>query len=357
MLSSLPKFADRAFILGEFLPSLLFAVALLFLFHDQQLPKALIEAVTRKDYGVAVYLFLAVWAAAVLLLILNHPLYRFLEGYMFPGRLAEWLKTRNRRDLQSRLREIRALYDKWAELGCEFSEFPEGDRYKTLRSDLVKWMPPLESDILPTRFGNAIRAFEVYPSELYGADIGVIWPRLTSVMPTAFGEQIEDVRSQIDFLVNCCLFSATIAFLGFSRTIYSATWQDLHTIVGWFLWAAGGAIATCLFYRLAVTRVPAWGDLVRSAFDCYLPALAEQLGFEVPPTEAKLRTFWWTFSQQLIYGRDPDGKTAFHIEKWKPVQSKSVNTKLERGTEGQGDKAQESGDNNNSENDPNPTEI
>jgi hypothetical protein len=122
MLSSLPKLADRAFILGEFLPSLLLAVALLFLFHDQQLPKALIEAVTRKEYGVAVYLLLAVWAVAVVLLVLNNPLYRFLEGYAppFPGRLAEWLKTRKRRRLQSWKHEIRALHDEWKEQGSAF---------------------------------------------------------------------------------------------------------------------------------------------------------------------------------------------------------------------------------------------
>jgi hypothetical protein len=257
MLSSLPKLADRAFILGDFLPALLFAVALLFLFHDQRLPNALIEAVTRKEYGVAIYLLLAVWAVAVVLLVLNNPLYRFLEGYAppFPGRLAEWLKTRNRRRLQSGLDEIRALHDEWKEQGSAFPD-PKRDRYQRLRRELVKWMPP-ERYILPTRFGNAIRAFEVYPSEIYGADGVVIWPRLSSVMPKAFGDQIEDIRSQIDFLVNCCFFSAIIAFLGFSRTIYSASYQDLHTAAGWFLWAVGGAIATCCSYRLAVTRVPA----------------------------------------------------------------------------------------------------
>jgi hypothetical protein len=175
-------------------------------------------------------------------------------------------------------------------------------------------------------------------------------------MPKAFGDQIEEIRSQIDFLVNCCFFSATIAFLGFSRTIYSASYQDLHTTAGWFLWAVGGAIASYLFYRLAVTRVPAWGDLVRSAFDCYLPALAEQLGFELPPTEEKRRAFWLTFSQQLIYGRDPDGKTQFHVDKWKQAKSKSVNNELERGSNTQDGKSQESGDNNDSEDDPNSTE-
>src|ERR1019366_8978839 len=96
--------------------------------------------------------------------------------------------------------EIRTLYDEWAEQGSAFPA-AKRDRYQRLRLDFVKsQMPPLESDILPTRFGNAIKAFEVYPRDIYGADGVVIWPRLTSVIPKTFGEQIQDIRSQIDFL-------------------------------------------------------------------------------------------------------------------------------------------------------------
>jgi hypothetical protein len=357
MLSSLSKLADRSFILGEFLPSLLFIVALLLLFHDQQLPKALIEAVTKKDVVVTGYLLLAVWASAVLLLILNVPLYRFLEGYEpFPGWLADWPKTRNRRQWQSSWMEMTALHDAWVDQGDKFPG-PSRDRYERLRSDFVKRMPPREKEILATRFGNAIRAFEVYPSELYGADGVVIWPRLTSVMPKAFVEQIEDIRSQVDFLVNCCFFSATIAFLGFFRTIYSAIWQDRHTTAGFLCAAGGAAILAYYFYQWAVTRVPAWGELVMSAFDCYLPELAEQLGFEPATTDADRKTFWLTFSQQVNYGRDPYGRTPFRIEKWKKAQSKGVNKELECGAKTQDGKAEESGNNNDSEVDPKRTEL
>jgi hypothetical protein len=238
--------------------------------------------------------------------------------------------------------EIRTLYKKYAQ---EREAFTELDRYQTLRLKLLKQMPSMVGDVLPTRFGNAIRAFEVYPRDIYGADGVAIWLRLASVMPKQFADQIQDTRSQIDFLINCCFFSAIIAFLGLSRTIYSASWHDLdlYTTTGvhafissidkfWLWWAAGGAVATYVFYRWAVTCVPAWGDLVMSAFDCYLPELAGQLGFELPTTEAERLRFWTTFSLQLIYRREPNGETPFHIEDWKQAQSKSVNKELECGS-------------------------
>jgi hypothetical protein len=65
----------------------------------------------HDELGQAAYLLLAVWVVAVMILMLNHPLYRFLEGYTFPNWLAEWLKTRNQRRLEPWLREIRTLHE------------------------------------------------------------------------------------------------------------------------------------------------------------------------------------------------------------------------------------------------------
>jgi hypothetical protein len=328
MLSSLPKLADRAFILGAFLPTLLFAVVGLVLFHDQDFADEWVHALAAKDLGQAAYMLLAVWAVAVLILMFNHPLYRFLEGYTFPRWLATPLKNRNRQRLRCSLLEIRRLHDRWAEQQDAFSA-DERDRYRKLRLELVQWMPSREGDVLPTRFGNAIKAFEVYPRDIYGADGIVVWLRLASVMPKSFLDQIQDIRSQIDFLINCCFFSMIIALLGIGRAVYSASCHnlDLHTVAGlyafissieksWLLWTAGGTIAAYLFYRLAVTRVPAWGGAVMSAFDCYLPALATQLGFELPKTEAKRQKFWTTFSLLLIYRREPDGASPFQVDEW-----------------------------------------
>jgi hypothetical protein len=54
--------------------------------------------------------------------------------------------------------------------------------------------------------------------------------------------------------------------------------------------------------------------------------LAKQLGFELPATEEQRRKFWTTLSQQLIYGRDPEGKTPFRVEEWKPSEPKKSKT-------------------------------
>jgi uncharacterized membrane protein YesL len=97
MLSTLPKLADRSFIFGFFLPTLLFCIVVLVLFQDMQASKDLLDDFAAKDITKAAYALLMVWVFAVALLTLNHPLYRFLEGYTFPNWLAEWLKKRNRR--------------------------------------------------------------------------------------------------------------------------------------------------------------------------------------------------------------------------------------------------------------------
>jgi hypothetical protein len=330
MLSSLPKLADRNFILGAFLPTLLFAVIALVLFDDTEPAKAWIEGLAAKDIGQAVFLLLGVWVVGVIILMLNHPLYRFLEGYTYPAWIADRLKRRNIKYLTDTLTEIETLHDRWAD---EDDAFPPSDlsRYGALRRDIVVWMPSRTSDVLPTRFGNAIKAFEVYPRDVYGADGVTMWLRLSSVVSKSFGDKIEGSRSQIDFLINCCLFSTVISLLGFGRTICSAGWRgvDLYSKNGvlafissfelhWLFWGIGGAIAAYGFYRWAVTLVPAWGELVMSAFDCYLPALATQLGFELPKTEEKRRMFWTTLSQQMTYRREPDGILPFNMELWVP---------------------------------------
>lgn len=333
MLSSLPKLADRSFILGTFLPTLLFAIAMLILFNDHKAAKDLTAALAAKDLGQATFFMLAVWVFALVVLMLNHPIYRIFEGYTLPGFLADFLKARKRKHFNDLYSKIKGLHDRWAE---EDDRFPVTDleRYRKLRQESVKWMPSKPGDILPTRFGNAIKAFEIYARDIYGADSIVVWLRLLTVIPKDFQEQIQDIRSQIDFLLNCSIFSAMVGLIGAYRCVLSGNFQhfDIRKAyemgayissleLSWLIWAAGGAVSSFLFYRWAVNRVPAWGELVMSAFDCYLPALASQLGFELPKTEQKRLQFWTTFSQQLIYRREMDGKTPFVLESWGVARS------------------------------------
>jgi hypothetical protein len=323
MLSSLPKLADRSFIFGFFLPTLLFAIVALILFRDCSIAKTLLDDLAAKELTKAAYVLLLVWVMGIALLTLNRPLYRFLEGYTFPNWLAEWLKARNRKRLQNELNEIDSLFRRAA---AEGKQFPKADRqrYRILKRDTARSMPLTVMDVLPTDFGNAIRAFEFYSRDIYGADGVWIWPRLETVIPKDVVTQIQESRTQIDFLINCCLYSFAVAALSFGRVIYAAQQQTLANspIALWLAFGAGGLLMTYLFYRWAVICVPEWGDWVMAAYDCYLPTLAKQLGYELPPTEEKRRDFWTKFSQQLIYRRDSDGKLAFCVEDWvKPAQT------------------------------------
>ena len=190
-------------------------------------------------------------------------------------------------------------------------------------------MPLRDEEILPTRFGNAIRAFETYPAEIYGADAISIWLRLSSVIPKEYMQQIQDTRSQVDFFVNCCLFSSITTLLAFARLVsrmismFYNEHQLSHAVItglGAFgPWLGISVIATYASYQWAIISVPAWGELVMSAFDCYLPALAKQLGFELPQTGLERRSFWTTFSQQLLYRHDRKGELLFYPEKWRQI--------------------------------------
>jgi hypothetical protein len=312
MLSPLTKIADRAFILSAFLPTLLLAVCLLVLFRDHSLAQTWIKALVAKDPGSAVFLLFAVWLIAVFMLALNYWLYQFLEGYMFPSRIADQLKRRNRHLLQCRLQRLENKNKTSLERGA-------------LWYDLLQKMPVKDDQIMPTRFGNAIRAFEIYPSDIYGADAITIWIRLASVIPKDFVDQINTVRSQVDLFVNGWFFSILITLLAIIRIIVSVAHGISFDVIEYLIWSAVSIVAAYVCYRLAVISVPAWGELVKSAFDCYLPALAKQLGYEVPQTETERRSFWTTFSQQLLYRRSRTGELLFHIDEWRQADLKVAN--------------------------------
>ena len=52
---------------------------------------------------------------------------------------------------------------------------------------------------------------------------------------------------------------------------------------------------------MARSRASAWGDLVRSAFDLYLPNLAKQMGYTLPGTIEERRKFWSKMNSVFLY--------------------------------------------------------
>jgi hypothetical protein len=280
-------------------------------------------------------LVLAVWVLAVLLLSANHGIYRMIEGYLWPVSSLGFLKQRQERLFSSLSDEYERLQGEWTSAVALGTQFPlsKQKRINDLRLMLVSRFPTKLEEVKPTRFGNAIRAFEVYPREVYGADSISVWLRLASVIPKEFQALVDDARAQVDFFVNAGVMSLAVALVTLTWLVVQfvsatggAKWLRLNWRTSWLLFSnafvANGccrlavvatlSIGFCLLaYQCAVLRVGAWGDLVKSAFDCYLPALAEKLGYPLPATEADRKEFWGEFSTMILY--------------WQPMELKANN--------------------------------
>ena len=70
-------------------------------------------------------------------------------------------------------------------------------------------------------------------------------------------------------------------------------------------------------YYCAVQLIPTWGGLVKSAFDLYLPELAEKLGYRLPGTVEERGQFWEDVNAMFLYVTPiPD--------RWERLQSSTV---------------------------------
>jgi hypothetical protein len=344
MLSTLPKLADRTFILAFLVPSLLFVVALLLFFRDAAPANQWLADLLGKDLTTAAYTVALVWLLAVLLSAANTPIYRLLEGYI-PSTplhcLQRWFYRRRQRQDRSELAELYAQIQVARRSQTRVPDKVRA-RYRRLYRKVAR-MPPNESDILPTAFGNAIKVFETYPREVYGADSVKLWPRLLPVVSKDYATAVQDARSQVDFLVNVYALGrvfAVVALIACVRhTSWDAAWNALRNALpqhfdpgaiaraagvaatggfalGDFIWFGAAWLIGCVAYWWAVATVPVWGDLVMAGFDCYLPKLAEQLGYQLPRNHVRRRHFWEAFSHQAFYRNFPDGSPAFKAEDW-----------------------------------------
>lgn len=328
MLATLPKLADRSFIIGFLLPSLLFALVLLLQFNDYAGAGPMLKGMLDEDVAGAVLFGIAVWVLGLVMMVLNLWLYRMLEGYLPP--LGWFGKCRARHVAAHRKarEDAWALRERWSREG---DAFPPADitRYTELMRRIAR-SPAEESDFLPTAFGNAIKAFETYPREVYGADGVPLRLHLGAVAPKEMMEQANLARAQVDFMVNACFFALAIGLGAVWRLFDDTGWGALVAALGarqlgnagaalaWgqLVWIAGAALASWLFYRLAVLLVPAWGDMVKAIFDVALPDLAKKLGFALPIYEEGRREFWTSFSQMVTLRKDLDGQPIFRAGRW-----------------------------------------
>lgn len=371
MLSTLPKLADKAFVVGFFLPTLLFGLAVLALLSDLQPLGELLSALIDAKVEKILYFALAVWTIAVFISLVNTLQYRILEGYIWPLANCSWLKAREQTRFDTLNKRVGELNAMRGEAGNRLDSSVKLELQR-------KWIqlrarfPEEEQLFLPTEFGNAIRAFEQYPNKVYNADGVTLWPHLSSVIGKDMQARLADARAQVDFLVNICFFALVtglIATLRIGWKIGQALFGQLNIEKGFFpssrsLWLLATVVAAPMIariaYKLATLQAYAWGTWVKAAFDCYLPDLAKQLGFKLPKGSKERREFWGGVSYRVAY------HYPFETRKWAesdeaatvaPAAATTDETKRAKGNEGkegkqgnEGDEGEEDAKSSDSEN-------
>jgi hypothetical protein len=304
MLASFSKIADRNFVIGFFLPALLLVLAAAYTFPELAWLGDVRAVKSDKALTDLIYLVLGVWLVAILLIALVYFEYRILEGYLPPLSWMTWLKRRNQQEFDGLTAEKARMYREWGE---QREQYPvsEQQRLDSIGVKLIASFPPSRHDIMPTRFGNAIRAFEFYPKVVYGADSISLWPRLVSVVSKDFQGAVSDARAPVDFFVNTCVLALLFGLCALGKLVFLLVWAAhsaaADAVPSLAVAAAIAFVVAGVAYWWAILNVANWGDLVKSAFDCYLPALGKQLGYVLPDTHEERRTFWTAFSRLATY--------------------------------------------------------
>jgi hypothetical protein len=171
-------------------------------------------------------------------------------------------------------------------------------------------LPPSEELILPTRFGNILRAAELYSESRYGIDAVPLWGRLAHVIPDKGMEKVDDANNQCLFLLNASVLATTFAIICLLASIYqvSALWlysqsPKLFPLLenGWvsgkmgvfysFLFVISLA-AAWLFYVASLLNVSQYGQMIRTSYDLYRFDLIEALRLELPKTLSEEKQLW-----------------------------------------------------------------
>jgi hypothetical protein len=294
----LAKLLDKSFVLGYALPSLIFLTVAVWVFGCPSTLCDAKSAAATNPFAQLAYAVLFVYIIAVFLMAFNDWLYSLFAGYTPPTSWFQFSKRFHQKRLAERQHEIKkARAHHKATDGLQFQ----------LRKDY----PRDKSKVVPTAFGNAIRAFEYYPYETYGADSISVWPRLLAVVPENFQTLINEAKSLVDLFVNLAALFLGLFLFSVCVVVLQHAGVRLHLgppHVGgrWSIVALSSLVAAAASYRFALSLVSDWGEQVKSAFDCYLPALAKTLGYAMPRAEAARREIWDGLSGQLLYGEDFD---------------------------------------------------
>jgi hypothetical protein len=223
-----------------------------------------IQGATPFQQGFWLLLALFILAfSSVLMQALRFPILRLLEGYWpWPLRyLRLGIVAMRQQDYQKIMADLRRLASE------EPKKLDPAQRDRLIELELwAHWQPANVKDLLPTDFGNIMRARERSPERFYSLDAIICWPRLWLLLPETTRTDLTNTRATLDRL-------AEFWFWGLLSLLW-AIWLPWTGIIS-LLWMF-------VAYRMACQAAMAYGELLEAAFNLHRFLLYDALGWPRP---------------------------------------------------------------------------
>ncbi len=167
-------------------------------------------------------------ASAIVVQGVTTPVLRLLEGYW-----PDWMAWCTERRLRGVLRRKSADDADWQRLQGETEQGEPTRRQRAALAQLEnrrRHRPVLDSELLPTRVGNILRAAETRPFRRYGLEAVVVWPRLWLVLPDLARQELTGARASLDASVAAAVWG--IGFVAFTPLAWWAAPRGRRLRVG-----------------------------------------------------------------------------------------------------------------------------
>jgi len=308
------------FLVAAMIPSLGLVIACLFVFD----PILHVLKTFQIDKGAYSLLSLSILVTVPTVIIgftlsaLNTFILKLFEGYVFFHRFPFMRKAHARKayklveQREALKKDIKFLEQKKnRSTEEELSLNVLKTAYYTLVATYDQLYPPPNAEIMPTQFGNILKASEAYSGTRYGMDAVQFWPRLWHVIPPNYRQTIDDARNELSFLVNMSALSVLfyslciLAILANAPLPGSPDWNvvlenSFRYILAGFL----ALLSNWFFNRAAIFSVGDFGMMIRSAYDLFRLDLLEQFRLKHPKDSVEEFQVWKNLGELIVLGQE-----------------------------------------------------
>ena len=284
LFSQVTGFFDQRFLITYFLPSLLFWGALIVIWFAGQGNITAVTGLWSGEGAVWIVRLIAFFAWLVVfsnvLASQSSGLLRLYEGYgSFP-----WFGWVRRHGIAWHRRKLQQLDGSPNNYEYIYFNYPK---------------PTQLDEVMPTRLGNILKNSELYPSDRYGLDAVLMWPRLYDLFPAPFTEAIIALRTGVDFMLVISSLSTAFALIS---GIYLVVVQGSPYL--FLLCFGGGLVIAWIAYRGALSNALLYGQQIKTAFDLYRFELLKKMQVPLPKNLGEeLQT--WQDLKDFIYNNGP----------------------------------------------------